>query len=56
MRQSDRDSVTVRIICSVSLVALYKACLTIARGDCDGAIVGGANLIITLGVIINMTE
>lgn len=56
MLQPDRDSFTVRTACSASLVALHEACLAIARGDCDGAIVGGANLIMTPGATMSMTE
>ncbi|KAL8775852.1 MAG: hypothetical protein Q9194_003575 [Teloschistes cf. exilis] len=49
-------SVTVRTACSASLVALHEACLAIARGDCDGAIVGGVNLMMTPGATMSMTE
>lgn len=39
-------SVTVDTQCSSSLTAMNHACLSIAGGDCDQAIVGGVNLII----------
>ncbi|KAI0101373.1 hypothetical protein GGR51DRAFT_530505 [Nemania sp. FL0031] len=40
-------SMTVRTGCSAALVGLNEACLALARGDCEGALVGGSNLIIT---------
>lgn len=46
----------VRTACSASLVALNQACAAIARGECHGAIVGGANLIIGPGMTIAMSE
>ena len=52
---SDYSSVTVRTACSASLVALHEACTAILIGDCDSAIVGGANLIMSPGATINMT-
>lgn len=47
---------TIRTACSASLVALHEACAAIARGDCEGAIVGGVNLIMTPGATMSMTE
>lgn len=46
----------VRTACSAGLVALHEACLAISRGDCEGAIVGGANLIMAPGMTIAMSE
>lgn len=46
---------TIRTACSASLVALHEACVAISRGDCDSAIVGGANLIMTPGATLSMT-
>ncbi|KAL9121374.1 MAG: hypothetical protein Q9187_002068 [Circinaria calcarea] len=53
---SDYSSMTTRTACSSSLVALHEACVAISRGDCDSAIVGGANLIMAPGATISMTE
>ena len=53
---SDYSSMTTRTACSASLVALHEACVAISRGDCDSAIVGGANLIMTPGATMSMTE
>lgn len=47
---------TTRTACSSSLVALHEACVAISRGDCDSAVVGGANLIMTPGATMSMTE
>ncbi|GJN81831.1 type I iterative polyketide synthase [Purpureocillium lilacinum] len=49
-------SLIVRTACSSSLVALHEACLAVSRGDCEGAIVGGANLIMAPGMTAAMTE
>ena len=47
---------TIRTACSASLVGLHEACVAILRGDCDGALVGGVNLIMTPGATMSMTE
>jgi acyl transferase domain-containing protein len=39
-------SITLRTACSSALVGLNEACMTIAKGDCESAIVGGTNLIL----------
>ncbi|CEI65620.1 Compactin diketide synthase mokB [Fusarium venenatum] len=49
-------SQVVRTGCSASLVALHEACVALSRGDCEGAIVGGANLIMAPGMTVAMTE
>lgn len=49
-------SMVVRTGCSAGLVALHEACLAISRGDCEGAIVGGANLIMAPGMTTAMSE
>ncbi|KAJ5973964.1 polyketide synthase [Penicillium waksmanii] len=49
-------SMIVRTGCSAALVALHEACLAVSRGDCEGAIVGGANLIMAPGMTVAMTD
>ncbi|WZH49456.1 Polyketide synthase [Fusarium acuminatum] len=49
-------SMVVRTGCSAALVALHEACLAVSRGDCEGAIIGGANLIMAPGMTMAMTE
>ena len=53
---SNCSSMTTRTACSASLVALHEACGAISKGDCDSAVVGGANLIMTPGATMSMTE
>ena len=47
---------TTRTACSASLVALHEACVAISGGECNSAVVGGANLILTPGATMSMTE
>lgn len=49
-------SMTIRTGCSAALVALHEACRAIQSGDCQSAIVGGANLILGPGMTQAMTE
>ncbi|KAH7306034.1 polyketide synthase [Stachybotrys elegans] len=39
-------SMTIRTACSASLVGLNEACLALARGDCESALVAGTNLLL----------
>lgn len=49
-------SIIIRTACSSTLVALHEACQSIARGDCEAAIVGGVNLIMAPYMTTTMTE
>lgn len=40
-------NMTIRTACSSSMLALNEACNAIAKGDCESALVGGSNLILT---------
>jgi acyl transferase domain-containing protein len=47
---------TVRTACSSSRIGLHQAYLAVQRGDCEGAIVGGANLILKPAMTAFMSE
>jgi acyl transferase domain-containing protein len=47
---------TVRTACSAALICLHEAVSAIQRGDCQAAVVGGANLIMAPGMTAFMTE
>jgi len=47
---------TVRTACSSALVALNEACMAISKGNCEAALVGGVNLILSPGMTIALTE
>lgn len=49
-------SLTVESSCSSSLVAVHLACRALANGDVDGALVGGANLMLTPDVTVGLTH
>lgn len=49
-------SVTVRTACSAGLTGLNEACLAIARGDCESAIVCGSNLVMSPTTIVAESE
>lgn len=49
-------SVTVRTACSAGLTGLNEACLAIARGDCESAIVCGSNLVMSPSTILAESE
>ncbi|KAJ5752415.1 hypothetical protein N7520_009332 [Penicillium odoratum] len=48
-------SITVRTACSSSLVGLNEACMAIAKGDCESAIVGGSSLILAPDVFTRLS-
>ncbi|KAF3763946.1 hypothetical protein M406DRAFT_85351 [Cryphonectria parasitica EP155] len=49
-------SVIIRTACSSSLTGLHEACMGIQRGECESAIVGGTNLIMSPSMTIGMSE
>lgn len=49
-------SVTVRTACSAGLTGLNEACLAIARGDCESALVCGSNLVMSPTTILAESE
>ncbi|KAM0254483.1 hypothetical protein ACHAQJ_006765 [Trichoderma viride] len=48
-------SLTIRTACSSSLVGLNEACMAIAKGDCESAIVGGTSLILAPDVFTRLS-
>ncbi|CAK3992631.1 polyketide synthase [Lecanosticta acicola] len=49
-------SMIIKTACSSALVGLHEACQAIGRGDCESAIVGGANLIMAPYMTTTMAE
>ncbi|KAG6037958.1 Type I Iterative PKS [Claviceps citrina] len=50
-----RRSETIRAACSSSLICLHRACEAIARGECESALVGGVNLMLSPAMTMAMT-
>lgn len=46
---------TIKTGCSASLVALHEACQALYSGECEAAVVGGTNMILTPTMSIAMT-
>lgn len=49
-------SIAVETACSSSLVALHLACQSLRQGECDGAIAGGVNVLLSPRSFIAMSE
>ncbi|KAM6523146.1 hypothetical protein FSOLCH5_003765 [Fusarium solani] len=49
-------STVIRSACSSSMIALHDACTAIIAGECEGAIVGGCNLILSPRMTATMQE
>ena len=49
-------AVTVDTACSSSLVAMHQACQALRFGECDVALAGGVNVIITASTMINFSQ
>lgn len=47
---------TIETACSSSMVALHEACQAICSGECSSALVGGANLILTPTLHMNLAS
>ncbi|OHE98116.1 hypothetical protein CORC01_06630 [Colletotrichum orchidophilum] len=54
--KTSHHSFTINPACSSSVYAIYNACHALQARDCDGAIVGGVNLIITVDQHMNTAK
>ncbi|PGH10329.1 hypothetical protein GX51_00086 [Blastomyces parvus] len=49
-------SLNIRTACSAAMIGFHEACLAMQRGDCNAAVVGGANLIMSPSMTQFMSE
>lgn len=56
VRQLILSSILINTACSSSMHALHSACSAIRNGECDGAIVGGSNLVLTVDQQMNTAK
>ncbi|ORY68265.1 putative polyketide synthase [Pseudomassariella vexata] len=52
----DGPSFTINTACSSAMYAIHNACHALRAGDCDAAIAGGVNLILTLTCLLTQDQ
>ncbi|GKZ68150.1 type I Iterative Polyketide synthase (PKS) [Aspergillus niger] len=52
----DKSSAVINSACSSSMTAIHQACLALQTGECDAAIAGGVNLIISVDQHMNTAK